>query len=66
LCAVWRVTALRRRLAAVGAAEGAALRQLYADAEVTELTSENTPPPWYDCDTEADLRRAEEWLRETQ
>lgn len=61
LCAVWRLAPLRRRLAALGDPAGAALRQLYAGATVTELTSDDTPPPWYDADTPADLHRAERW-----
>ncbi len=62
LCAVWRHDALRRRLAVLGDPAGLALRQLYAAATVTEITSQDHPPPWYDCDTEADLRQAEAWL----
>jgi molybdopterin-guanine dinucleotide biosynthesis protein A len=62
LCAVWRLDPLRDRLAALGDPAGLALRQLYADATVTEITSQDHPPPWYDCDTEADLRQAEAWL----
>ena len=26
-----------------------------------ELPDDSNPPVWYDCDTEEDLRRAEEW-----
>lgn len=61
LCAVWRLDPLRERLAALGDPAGAALRQLYAGATVTELTSDDTPPPWYDADTPADLHQAERW-----
>lgn len=62
LCAVWRTEALRRRLAAVGAPAGVPLRRLYDDALVTEVRSRVDPPPWYDCDTQADLDRARKWL----
>lgn len=65
LCGVWRAAALRDRLAALptGAA-GASLRALLGGAAVARLRhppDHPQPPPWYDCDTEADLRRAACW-----
>ncbi len=43
---------------------GASLRELLAGLVVREVTwSGGGPPPWFDCDTERDVRRAEEWLR---
>lgn len=63
LCAVWRLDPLRRRIAALGPLAGTPLKRLYAHADVTELLDPGDPPPWYDCDTEPDLARAEAWLR---
>ncbi|GGM30091.1 hypothetical protein GCM10011608_13390 [Micromonospora sonchi] len=69
LCGVWRPVALRtalHRLAAGrgGGLAGASLRELLAGLVVREVTwSGGGPPPWFDCDTERDVRRAEEWLR---
>lgn len=62
LCAVWRATALRSRLAASGRLSGQSLKRLYAAANVTEISHQGDPPPWYDCDTGADLTHAERWL----
>lgn len=69
LCGVWRVSALRAalgRLAAArgGSVAGASLRTLLAEVTVAELRwSGDGPPPWFDCDTDEDVRRAEEWTR---
>jgi molybdenum cofactor guanylyltransferase len=62
LCGVWRVAALRARVAALGAPRGRAVRDLLAGLRYTRVAvGAPGPPPWYDCDTEDDLRRAEEW-----
>lgn len=63
LCAVWRLPELRRRLAALGDAAGAAMRDLVAGASVRSVESGggSGPPPWFDCDTDQDIQRAEEW-----
>lgn len=43
---------------------GASMRSLLADLHVVEVDWAGVgPPPWFDCDTDADLRRAEEWAR---
>lgn len=69
LCALWRVPALRAaldRLAATrgGTLDGAAVRGLLAGLAVREVSwSGSGPPPWFDCDTDEDVRRAEEWTR---
>lgn len=69
LCAVWRVPALRTaldRLAAArgGSLDGAPVRGLLAGVAVREVSwSASGPPPWFDCDTDEDVRRAEEWTR---
>ncbi|MEV6691359.1 NTP transferase domain-containing protein [Micromonospora sp. NPDC051196] len=68
LCGVWRPAALRGALDQLtvrrGELAGASLRDLLAGLAVRETTwSGDGPPPWFDCDTERDLRRAEEWSR---
>ncbi|WP_117668186.1 NTP transferase domain-containing protein [Micromonospora sp. MW-13] len=69
LCGVWRVAPLRAaldRLAAArgGTLDGAAVRALLAGLVVRDLPWSGTgPPPWFDCDTDEDVRRAEEWTR---
>ncbi|MGN9812359.1 NTP transferase domain-containing protein [Micromonospora sp. BQ11] len=69
LCGVWRVDALRgavHRLAAErgGSLAGAPLRAVLAGLTVVEVPwSADGPPPWFDCDTDEDVRRAEEWAR---
>ncbi|GIJ29010.1 hypothetical protein Vqi01_41720 [Micromonospora qiuiae] len=43
---------------------GASLRELLGGLAVREVTwSGGGPPPWFDCDTERDVRQAEEWMR---
>ncbi|MFG1884637.1 molybdenum cofactor guanylyltransferase [Micromonospora sp. NPDC049102] len=69
LCGVWRVDALRAgllRLAAErgGSLVGASMRALFAGLAVREVPwAGDGPPPWFDCDTDEDVRRAEEWVR---
>ncbi len=63
LAAVWHTAALRRALA--GAGPGTPLRQVVAAAPTvlrrTVPVQDGTAPPWFDCDTPADLARAREW-----
>lgn len=64
LIAAWRAAALRSRLTAIGHPAGQPVRRLFdgaAIARVPARTYPGTPPPWLDCDTEDDLRRAREW-----
>ncbi|MGC4850731.1 molybdenum cofactor guanylyltransferase [Micromonospora sp. DT15] len=69
LCGIWRVAALRAavdRLAVErgGSLSGAPVRALLARLVVSEVAwSGEGPPPWFDCDTDEDVRRAEEWAR---
>jgi molybdopterin-guanine dinucleotide biosynthesis protein A len=68
LCGVWRAgvlrAALRREVERRGSLAGAAVRGLLAGVPVAEVSwSGSGPPPWFDCDTDADIRRAEEWMR---
>lgn len=69
LCGVWRTAALRdaiTRLAAErdGVLAGASMRALLAGLTVAEVTWPDAgPPPWFDCDTDQDVQRAQEWTR---
>ncbi|MFG1649226.1 molybdenum cofactor guanylyltransferase [Micromonospora sp. NPDC049275] len=69
LCGVWRVAALRAGLARLatergGSLAGAPVRGLLAGLVVREVPwAGDGPPPWFDCDTDEDVRRAEEWVR---
>ncbi|MBM0232113.1 NTP transferase domain-containing protein [Micromonospora sp. STR1_7] len=69
LCGVWRVAALRAgldRLTAErdGDLAGASVRALLGGLLVGEVPWGGAgPPPWFDCDTDEDVRRAEEWVR---
>ncbi|MCN0177745.1 molybdenum cofactor guanylyltransferase [Salinispora arenicola] len=67
LCGVWRVGALRdalARLAAERPLAGASLRALLRGLAVREVRWRGDgPPPWFDCDTDEDVRRAEGWMR---
>ena len=69
LCGVWRVTALVGALdglaAERGGLDGASMRALFGRLRVREETwAASGVPPWFDCDTEEDLRRAEIWAAE--
>lgn len=69
LCGVWRVPALRAGLDRLtvergGSLSGAPVRALLAGLVTREVPwSGDGPPPWFDCDTDEDVRRAEEWAR---
>ncbi|MFC0532953.1 molybdenum cofactor guanylyltransferase [Phytohabitans kaempferiae] len=74
LCGLWRVPPLRAAFdrlahgsqAAAGGRglAGASMRALLAGLHAREVAwSEPGPPPWFDCDTDDDLRQAEEWAR---
>ncbi|SCF43101.1 molybdenum cofactor guanylyltransferase [Micromonospora mirobrigensis] len=69
LCGVWRVAPLRAALAGLtarrgGTPDGAPIRELLAGLTVRGLPWVGSgPPPWFDCDTDLDVRRAEEWTR---
>lgn len=69
LCGVWRHGALRRAVRDLAAQRGgdltgASMRSLLAGLTVADLPWAGVgPPPWFDCDTDDDVRRAEEWMR---
>ena len=61
LVGCWRTEALRH---AAGGYSGASLHGLLAPlrpASVRITPGRGEPPPWLDCDDEADLRRARDW-----
>jgi molybdenum cofactor guanylyltransferase len=68
LCGVWRAESLRRRVADMtsGPGEGMrgpSMRALLEPLNTVEVQwTEDGPPPWFDCDTDDDLRRVREWL----
>jgi molybdopterin-guanine dinucleotide biosynthesis protein A len=68
LCGVWRTSALREAVQRVaeerGSLDGASVRELMDHLRVAEVSWRRPgPPPWFDCDTDDDLRTAEEWAR---
>jgi Molybdopterin-guanine dinucleotide biosynthesis protein A len=61
LVAVWSTPALRVALAGLGEPAGVSMRRLLAAAGSVErrrATGSGGAPPWFDCDTPDDLRRA--------
>jgi len=65
LCSVWRTGALRAAVAAVGGPAGVPMRAVLAAAgPVVRRAPEarDGPPPWFDCDTDEDLRTARGWV----
>lgn len=68
LCGAWRTARLAERLdqfaAERGGLAGGSLRALFGPMRFVEVTSGVAGlPPFYDCDTEDDIRQAEGWLR---
>jgi len=68
LCGVWRTNALRKALDQLkqerGDLHGASMRSLLDHLQFIEVSWRRPgPPPWFDCDTDDDLRTAEEWAR---
>ncbi len=63
LCGMYRAGALRRALTALDPPDGRPMHALVAGLRLATLgrPAGGSPPPWYDCDTEDDYRRAEEW-----
>jgi molybdopterin-guanine dinucleotide biosynthesis protein A len=71
LCGVWRAGALRHALDALadarrgGGLGGAAMGALVERLTMVEVVwTRGGPPPWFDCDTDDDLRRARRWAEE--
>ncbi|MEV4621771.1 NTP transferase domain-containing protein [Asanoa sp. NPDC049573] len=68
LCGAWRADALRQSVAGLSAGRacglsGASMRALVQSLDVVEVSWDRAgPPPWFDCDTEDDLRKVREWL----
>jgi molybdopterin-guanine dinucleotide biosynthesis protein A len=64
LCALWRTASLAAALDAVPVHVGAPVRALLAgvpDVVRRTVTVPDGPPPWFDCDTPAELDRARRW-----
>lgn len=67
LCGVWRVAALcaafdRLRHERGPELAGASMRALLAGCTIAEIDpTGDGPPPWFDCDTAEDVRRAQGW-----
>jgi hypothetical protein len=60
LCGVWRTSALVGAVAALGELAGRSMRSLVGGLDVVECRAPvSATPPWYDCDTEEDLLRAQ-------
>jgi molybdopterin-guanine dinucleotide biosynthesis protein A len=68
LCGVWRADSLRRRLGDMasdrgGGMRGPSMRALVEPLDTVEVEwAEDGLPPWFDCDTDDDLRKVREWL----
>jgi molybdopterin-guanine dinucleotide biosynthesis protein A len=69
LCACWSVPALVTRLSGLGGAAGVtalAMRTVYTGIRLAQVSLPSTAlPPWYDCDTPADLARARQLVEST-
>ncbi|MFI5495510.1 molybdenum cofactor guanylyltransferase [Actinoplanes sp. NPDC051859] len=68
LCGVWRTAALREAVDKLaeerGGLHGASMHALLDHLRFIEVSWRRPgPPPWFDCDTDDDLRTAEEWAR---
>ncbi|MCW2528669.1 MAG: molybdopterin-guanine dinucleotide biosynthesis protein [Pseudonocardiales bacterium] len=64
LLAVWLTVSLRRAIKAQPSIAGGRLRDLYdwpADGRTTRVRLAGDPPPWWDCDTAAELEQARAW-----
>lgn len=62
LCSAWRTQRLRDSLVGLDPA-GLPLRAALGGLSAVQVTSPLLPPPWTDCDTPEDLRRAREQAR---
>jgi molybdenum cofactor guanylyltransferase len=60
LCGVWHTAALHRVLDELGDPSGRSMHALFDRLTIRELVAPTggAPPPWFDCDTEEDLREA--------
>ena len=61
LAGIWRIDALTAHMPPDPA--GASMRQVLNDLRTIHVAApSDEPPAWFDCDTEQDIRRAEELL----
>jgi molybdopterin-guanine dinucleotide biosynthesis protein A len=64
LCGVWRTATIVRAIDELRVTAGGSVRALLGPLAVTEVHADGAGlPPYFDCDTDDDIRRAEEWLR---
>ncbi|MEU6860834.1 molybdenum cofactor guanylyltransferase [Glycomyces sp. NPDC046736] len=64
LCGLWPASRVRQNAAAVS--PGAPAKSLFAGIEVNVVPwNAASPPPWFDCDTPADLDQARTWATDT-
>lgn len=65
LCSVWRYTTLVDRFTRIGEPRGRSMRELVSGVKAARMSAPalTGPPVWFDCDTDEDIRRAEEWAR---
>ncbi len=61
LLAVWPTAVLQHALATAPAV-GRSLRSVYRDVAVRRVALDGAPPPWWDCDTPAQLAQARAWV----
>ncbi|WSG43401.1 NTP transferase domain-containing protein [Dactylosporangium sp. NBC_01737] len=67
LCGVWREAALREGVGRLGDPVGKSMRAVFDGLVVAEVRWEGDgPAPYFDCDTDEDLRRAEQQPAEQQ
>jgi molybdopterin-guanine dinucleotide biosynthesis protein A len=59
LCGVWRAGSLRQAIARFGETRGGSLRRLVEGLSIGEVRWDGERAPYFDCDTEEDLRRVE-------
>ncbi|GAA4243664.1 hypothetical protein GCM10022255_003660 [Dactylosporangium darangshiense] len=57
LCGVWRIEALAANIRQLASVDGVSLRALTAGLDVAEVRWGRERPPYFDCDTEEDLRK---------
>jgi molybdopterin-guanine dinucleotide biosynthesis protein A len=66
LLAVWRTASLRQAIVNLESVSGGRLRDLYRwldETRIIRVKLVGDPPPWWDCDTAAELEQARFWLR---
>ncbi|MET7393170.1 NTP transferase domain-containing protein [Dactylosporangium sp. NPDC005572] len=61
LCGAWRIGVLQQALQRIGSLDGVAMRRLVDGLAINDVRwDESGIPPYFDCDTDEDLRRVHE------